>query len=69
MDKQEVVEIINATAFEKGKTYLIKVGFEYSPPRDKMLDTLNYLHRKFEEMGVDVLLYPSPAMTIEAIEI
>ena len=66
-DLDNVVKIINATAFEKDKTYLINVDCGDIPKESTMM-LLQHIREIFNNKGIDVIIWDNH-IKIEAIEI
>ena len=66
-DLDEVIKIIDATAFEKGKTYLINIDCG-DLPKEYALSTLQHIKKMFDDKGIDVIMCHNH-IKIEAIEI
>ena len=66
-DLDSVIKIVNATAFEKGKTYLIKIDLG-DTPTEHVSELLKAIQGLFDERGIDVILYIN-SIEIEAVEI
>ena len=66
-DLDSVIKIIDATAFEKGKTYLINVDCG-DIPKEYTLSTLQHIKEMFNDKGIDVIMCHN-SIKIEAIEI
>ena len=63
----KIIKIIDATAFEKDKTYLINVDCGDIPKEDTMR-TLQHILEIFNNKGIDVIIWDNH-MKIEATEI
>lgn len=65
--ENEVIKIIDATAFEKDKTYLIKIDCG-DLTTEACERTLQSIRDIFSNKGIDVIVYPN-RIKIEAAEI
>jgi len=66
--KEDVIKIIEATAFEKDKTYLLKVNFPKEYPKEDCMKVFSAIGNIFKKKNIDVILYPND-FDIQAIEI
>lgn len=67
--ENDLIKNIEATAFEPGKKYLIKVTLKDLIPKEEFHNLLVSIKKLFDSIGIDVILYPSDVCEIEAVEI
>lgn len=67
MNNEQLIKIIDATAFEKDKTYLINVDCG-DLPKEYARSTLQHIKEMFNDKGIDVIMCHNH-IKIEATEI
>ena len=67
--ENDLIKVIEATAFEPGKKYLIKVAFKDLIPKEACHNLLAFIKKFFDSKGIDAIFYPSDVCEIEAVEI
>ena len=67
--ENDSIKISEATAFEPGKKYLIKITPKDSLSKEEVFKLLVSIKEMFDSKGIDAMVYPSNVCEIEAVEI